>query len=222
MNHTTRRLFLGQAVAFTSIVTLPLESVAMARPRVEDKGRGSLFDQMRWFNDPASARRSGGQLLVVSRPKTDFWRKTFYGYVTDSGHFFYIPVQGDFTFQARVAGHYAALYDQAGLMARVDASNWLKCGIELVDGIGHASVVVTRDFSDWSTIRGVSAQSPLWWKMMRKGDSLEVLYSLDGKAYTSVRLGYLPLPASLNVGVMCAAPEGPGFESTFDDLQLTR
>ena len=32
-------------------------------------------------------------------------------------------------------------------MVRIDASNWMKCGLELVDGIGHASVVVTREFS---------------------------------------------------------------------------
>jgi regulation of enolase protein 1 (concanavalin A-like superfamily) len=57
-----------------------------------------------------------GLLLVRSRPKTDFWRKTFYGYVTDNGHFFRLTAAGDCTFLARVNGQYTALYDQAGLM----------------------------------------------------------------------------------------------------------
>jgi len=39
--------------------------------------------------------------MVRSRSKTDFWRKTFYGYITDNGHFFCLPVGGDFVFQAR-------------------------------------------------------------------------------------------------------------------------
>ena len=60
--------------------------------------------------EPASWNRSGNQLAVRGRPKTDFWRKTFYGYITDNGHFFHLSANGDFTFQARVNGQYGALY----------------------------------------------------------------------------------------------------------------
>jgi regulation of enolase protein 1 (concanavalin A-like superfamily) len=112
---------------------------------------------MKWMNEPASTKITDGKIIVRSRPKTDFWRKTFYGYITDNGHFFHLPVKGEFTLEARVAGEYAALYDQAGLMARLDAENWVKCGTELVDGKRHASVVFTRDFSDWSTMDDLSA-----------------------------------------------------------------
>jgi hypothetical protein len=102
-----------------------------------------LFAKMKWFNEPASAKQSGDQLIVTTKPKTDYWRKTFCDYVTDNGHSFYLPVTGNFTLESRVAGKYAALYDQAGLMVRIDSGNWLKCGLELVEGVGHASVVVT-------------------------------------------------------------------------------
>jgi len=124
---------------------------------------------MKWFNEPASARQSGDQLVVRTKPKTDYWRKTFYDYVTDNGHFFFLQVAGDFTLESRVVGKYATLYDQAGLMVRIDNNNWLKCGLELVDGIGHASVVVTRDYSDWSTVRGIATNEPLSWRIVRKG-----------------------------------------------------
>src|SRR5260370_10013997 len=115
---------------------------------------------MQWCNEPGSAKQSGEQLVVCTKPKTDFWRKTFYDYVTDNGHFFFLSVTGDFTFEGRVAGKYAALYDQAGLMVRVDASICLKCGLELVDVIGHASVFVTRAFSDCPTVRGITPNDP--------------------------------------------------------------
>lgn len=55
-----------------------------------------------------------------------------------------------------------------------------------------------------------------------QGSSLEVLYSLDGKNFASTRLGYLPLQASVDAGIMCASPEGGGFESTFDEIRLLR
>jgi len=105
-----------------------------------------LIAQMKWMNEPKSEKREGNRLVVLSRAKTDFWRKTFYGYITDNGHFLYLDASGDFTFQARVNGQYAALYDQAGLMVRLDAENWMKCGTEFFDGRRHANVVFTRDF----------------------------------------------------------------------------
>ena len=96
------------------------------------------------MNEPASSKRSGDLLTVRSRAKADFWRKTFYGYVTDNGHFVYAPVSGDFVFQACINGEYAALYDQAGLLVRQNANNWMKYGTEFFDGQRHASVVFTQ------------------------------------------------------------------------------
>jgi regulation of enolase protein 1 (concanavalin A-like superfamily) len=180
-----------------------------------------VFAVMKWMNEPAAWHKSGDKLVVQSRVKTDFWRKTFYGYITDNGHFFHRPANGEFTFEARVNGKYAALYDQAGLMVRLDAENWMKCGTEFFDGQRHASVVFTRDFSDWSTMPDLSNSAPVWWRAVRKKDSIETLCSLDGKSFTSVRQGYFAPNVKAEVGVMCAAPEGPGFESIFSDLKLT-
>jgi uncharacterized protein len=229
MNTANRRVFLTQAavlgcgVLWTGTSSIKAFAAAPKAPGAETQISGkALLAKMRWFNEPASAKQAGDQFVVTTKAKTDFWRKTFYDYVTDNGHFYFLPVSGDFTLESSVSGKYAALYDQAGLMVRVDAGNWLKCGLELVDGIGHASVVVTRDFSDWSTVRGITTKEPLWWRMVRKGSSLEVLYSLDGKNFTSTRLGYLPFQATVDAGIMCCSPEGTGFESTFDQIRLTQ
>lgn len=220
MDTTSRRRFLLQALAVSAAVSGSGLSAEEKNAAQKSSGK-SLFDRMKWFNEPASAKQSGSQLDVVTSAKTDFWRKTFYGYITDNGHFFYLPIAGDFILESKVTGMYADLYDQAGLMVRVDAENWMKCGIELVDGVEHASVVMTRDFSDWSTVGGITTKTT-WWRVVRKGDSLESLYSLDGKAYMSTRLGYLKLPKTVNAGIMCASPEGKGFKCTFDEIQLTQ
>ncbi len=229
MKTANRRVFLTQAATLScgvlwnnSMMAKTFALAPVARVSESQLSGKSLLAKMKWFNEPASAKQTGEQLVVTTKPKTDFWRKTFYNYVTDNGHFFFLPVTGDFTFESRVAGKYAALYDQAGLMVRIDFGNWLKCGLELVDGIGHASVVVTREFSDWSTVRGITMKEPLRWRIVCKGSSLEVLYSLDGNNFTSTRLGYLPLPATVDTGIMCCSPEGTGFECTFDEIRLAQ
>jgi len=119
-----------------------------------------------------------------------------------------------------VNGQYAALYDQAGLMVRQDAVNWMKCGTEYFDGSRHASVVFTRDFSDWSTMPDLSDTAAVWWRAVRKKDSIETHCSRDGKSFTMIRQGYFPPGTQVEVGIMCAAPEGPGFEALFDNLKL--
>jgi uncharacterized protein len=216
---TDRRTFLRQSLLLSCATIIGTSMVKAVYPAVADT-ESDLISRMRWMNEPASWKRSGDLLMVRSRAKTDFWRKTFYGYITDNGHFFYLPVSGDFAFQARISGEYAALYDQAGLMVRQNAENWMKCGTEFFDGQRHASVVFTRDFSDWSTMPDLSRTTPIWWRAVRKKDSIETLCSLDGNNFTSVRQGYFLPAVEANVGIMCAAPEGPGFQAVFDHLKL--
>jgi len=213
-----RRVFVNGSLAVAGAL-MTGAATSEAAPDIEARN-GDLVSRMRWMNVPASYKKLGEKIVVRSRSKTDFWRKTFYGYITDNGHLFYLEATGDFTFQARVNGQYAALYDQAGLMVRLDAENWMKCGTEFFDGRRHASVVFTRDFSDWSTMPDLSDSAEIWWRAVRKKDSIETLCSLDGQKFTSVRQGYFVPGAKVRLGIMCAAPEGPGFEATFSDLKL--
>ena len=190
-----------------------------AGPNTEVRN-GDLLSQMKWMNEPASYKRVGETMVVHSRAKTDFWRKTFYGYIMDNGHFLYLETAGDLMFQARVNGQYAALYDQAGLMVRLDAENWMKCGTEFFDGRRHASVVFTRTSRIGRRCRTSPTRLTSGWRAVRKKDSIETLCSLDGQKFTSVRQGYFVPGEKVQVGIMCAAPEGPGFEATFADLKL--
>jgi len=180
----------------------------------------NLLTAMKWMNEPASSKITGDQIVVSSRPKTDFWQKTFDGFVADNGHFFHLSVPGEFTFTAWINGRYATLYVQAGLMVRVDSENWMKCGTEFLEGKRFASVVFTRNFSDGSNMPDLSETEGVWWRAVRKNDSIETLCSLDGVKFTSIRMGYFPPARPVEVGIMCAAPSGPGFEATFKNLKL--
>ena len=106
---------------------------------------------MSWMNEPPIWREADDELHVTTGASTDFWSRTFYGFIRNSGHFRHRPVSGDFSAEVRITADYRALYDQAGLMLWAGPDNWLKTGIEYTDGAMHVSTVVTRDgYSDWS------------------------------------------------------------------------
>ncbi len=171
---------------------------------------------MQWYNEPPGYTDREGVITVRVGAKTDFWQKTHYGFTPDNGHFYYQTVSGDFTAGVKVIGAYTALYDQAGLMIRTDAEHWIKTGIEYLDGVQHASAVVTRIYSDWSVVALPVNPAALWLKLKREGDAVEISYSLDGAAYQLLRLAYFAPGGEVQIGVMCAAPQGDGFEARFE------
>jgi len=217
-----RRDFLQQTLGLAlaaPAVALAAENGAGGKPWLEGS---DMVAKMNWLNAPAGVTYGAGVVTAKTKPRTDFWRKTYYGYVTDNGHFYYLPVFGEFTFRARVNGKYATLYDQAGLMVRLDDKNWMKCGTEFVDGKRRASVVFTHDFSDWSTMDDLSQNAAVYWRVVRRKDSIEAQVSEDGAQFFTVRQGYFQPFVAVQVGLMCAAPEGAGFEATFDELRLEK
>jgi hypothetical protein len=175
---------------------------------------------MKWQNEPPSWHADGPVIEVVSGRRTDFWRETHYGFVRDDGHFFHDRIEGDFVAQVKVSGRFLALYDQAGLMVRRDESHWLKCGVELVDGVQQRSAVVTRHYSDWSVVPMPHNPASIWIRVTRRGAAVEVQCSEDGERYTLLRLAYLTPEPVVDVGIMCASPDGEGFSATFEGLEI--
>jgi regulation of enolase protein 1 (concanavalin A-like superfamily) len=175
---------------------------------------------MQWYNEPTAWHDTGTRLTFSVGGKTDYWRVTLHDFIKDDAPFYYREVSGDFTATVKVTGEYASLYDQAGLMVRESPTVWLKCGIEYLHGVQQASAVVTRDFSDWSVVALTDNPRSIWIRVQRIGSALEVYFSRDGEAYTLIRQAYLSDAATLQVGMMAAAPAGPGFEVTFEEFTL--
>lgn len=108
------------------------------------------FNDGKWLNEPAHWQANEAGLTLTTDEKTDFWRETHYGFTRDSGHFLAFPTTDGFTAQIRVQGEFRTLYDQAGLMVRIDEKRWMKTGVEFTDGEAFLSTVVTDGRSDWS------------------------------------------------------------------------
>ncbi len=181
--------------------------------------RKPIWSAGQWLNPPAEREQVEATLRFRVERATDFWRKTHDGGIRDNGHFLFTRVAGDFTAAVKFTADYRDLYDQAGLMVRLDEANWLKCGVEYVDGEQLASVVVTRDWSDWS-VMPIGDPSEVWFKLRRRDETFEIEFALDGESYRPLRQAFLTDASALEVGIMACAPQGGGFTVMFDDLQL--
>lgn len=181
-----------------------------------------------WYNEPKRWSINGTTINVHTDGNTDFWRKTHYGFERDNGHFYYHSLPGDssFTVTVNVRGKYHAIYDQGGLMLRINEYNWLKCGVEYVDGHQFASVVMTvNGWSDWSVV-AIEAPDVLKLRVRRAKEAVHIDYAKgENGDFKMMRLAYLPViesSQSMMVGIMCASPNDTtqGFDISFEDLNI--
>ncbi|MEO0560597.1 MAG: DUF1349 domain-containing protein [Chloroflexota bacterium] len=173
---------------------------------------------MDWLNEPQTWSQDGDTLTVTADGETDFWRVP--GTHSDNGHLIYQALTGDFTATVKFQGDYGTRYDQAGLMLRESDTVWLKAGVELETQGLLASVVLTRGYSDWGFTPLPDTIDFVWFRAVREGGMINISYSLDGETYALIRQGFLTETATLQVGMMCAAPQGGGFQTVFEQFAI--
>jgi regulation of enolase protein 1 (concanavalin A-like superfamily) len=173
-----------------------------------------------WFNTPKQWKATGNNLTLTVEPNTDYWRITHYGFIRDSGPFYYQEVAGDFEATVKITGQYKELFHQAGLMIRTDNKNWIKTGIEYVDGVQNVSAVVTHNVSDWSVVPRHDSPKSMWLSLLRKGDYVQIKYSFDGVKYDMLRLAYFRPKVKVQIGVVAAAPGKQKFDALFENFTV--
>ncbi|MFI1094285.1 DUF1349 domain-containing protein [Streptomyces sp. NPDC020917] len=172
-----------------------------------------------WLNPPAGTRQDGADLVVTTREGSDFWRTTSYGFVHDDGHALLVPFPPGTAVEVSFVADFPELYDQAGVMVRVDAGTWIKAGIEHSDGEPQLGAVVTHGTSDWSL-----APVPDWAgrevtvRASRAGDAVTVRARCDGGPWRMVRLAHLDPDADAQAGPLCCSPLHAGLEVRFTRL----
>ena len=176
---------------------------------------------MEWLNEPASWQRTGDVLTVSVDPGTDFWRETGYGYIRDSGHVYGELLEGDLDVSVRIRSAFGTQYDQAGVMLRADDRTWLKTGVEFFEGRPRLSTVLTLGRSSWIVTDLPDGADDILLRVARRGDAVEVRYLVGDGQPELAALVYMPPDRAVLAGVMCAAPEGPGFRVSFHGLYVT-
>lgn len=172
-----------------------------------------------WLNPPDDWRRDGDALTCRARPGSDFWRRTAGAGLIDTGHFHYRRQAGDFEMTAVLAGDYAADADQTGVMLRVGPDAWMKTGVERLGGQLHAATVFTRDWSDGSSLT-VGTPRSVTVRLRRTGQTLACAHAVDDGPFVDSRIGHLPMPDAVELGVMCASPAGAGFQARITKITI--
>ena len=185
---------------------LKIKIMSIAFMAVATSSMAQSLNKMNWLNEPQQWEIKDGKTLVMDVPaKTDFWRISHYGFTVDDGPFYY----------------YVTTFDQMGLMLRIDHENWIKAGVEYVDGKQNVSAVVTHRTSDWSVVQLPDAPRSIWIKAVRRLDAVEIFFSRDDKEYIMIRTCWLQDNCPVMVGLMGACPDGKGFTATFEEFKVT-
>ena len=178
------------------------------------------LEKMQWFNEPEEWNIKNNKLTMVVTPQSDYWRISHYGFTVDDAPFLYTQRGGEFEVKVKISADYKARFDQTGLMLRIDHENYIKAGIEYVDGKYNLSTVVTHRTSDWSVITLDKPVPYVWIKAVRRLDAVEVFYSFDDRNYVMMRNAWLQDNHPVMVGVMGASPDGNGFNAQFENFSI--
>ena len=182
--------------------------------------KGQNLDKMQWFNEPSKWEVKNNTLSMFVTPQTDYWRISHYGFTVDDAPFYFSTYGGEFEAKVKLSGDYKTRFDQSGLMLRIDYENYIKTGIEFVDGKYNISTVVTHKTSDWSMITLDKPVSFIWIKAVRRLDAVEIYYSYDDKNYMLMRNAWLQDNRPVMVGLMGASPDGNGFNAKFENFSV--
>ena len=181
-----------------------------------------LSDDYFWFNQPDKFQTGNG-LEIWTMPQTDFWQRTHYGFRNDNGHCLFREVTGDFSMTTQVEFRPTAVYDQCGLILRVDENNWIKASTEYIGEASSklGSVVTNRGYSDWATQDISSSVKTLWYRASRRGPDFLIEASRDGAAWQQLRICHLhEVGGKLSAGIYACSPLENSFWCRFNFLQF--
>lgn len=181
---------------------------------------GQTLEKMNWFNEPDNWSINDGTLTMEVTPNSDYWRISHYGFTVDDAPFYYAEYGGELEAKVRISGDYKVRFDQAGMMIRLDHENYIKTGIEYVDGKYNLSTVVTHKTSDWSVIALDRPVECIWIKAVRRLDAVEIFYSFDDNEYIMMRNAWVEANHPVKIGMFAASPDGDGFNASFSHFKV--
>ncbi|SFF31751.1 DUF1349 domain-containing protein [Sunxiuqinia elliptica] len=183
-----------------------------------------LFSDFYWINPPDEFSIEEQEVCWQTKPQTDLWQRTGYGFRHDSASLFVTEVTGDFSFQLKTAYPNAeSLYDQCGIVMYQNSEQWLKASVELISrDHAHLGAVLTQQgYSDWSSTDIPASEREMWYRLSRRGNDFYLENSEDGKLFKQMRLFHFKLETiKARIGVYACSPTSGSFQASFSEFEL--
>lgn len=183
------------------------------------------INHLEWIYPPKQSFLSAEKIVITTDPLTDCWQRTHYGFQKDNAHALVLPLKEDFCFTFKASFVYGAQYDQCGLMVYQDSDNWFKASIEYIDDSLQqlGSVVTANGYSDWAMQDIDTSVQAIYYRLSRSGADFCIEYSLDGIAFSQMRVFLFEKGAGvLRTGLYACSPSDHQFDATFSEFTLTK
>ena len=181
--------------------------------------------QFQWKNEPEDFTVQDGKITLTTKPHTDFWQRTHYGFRNDSGHCLLKTVQGDFTMEVSAQFTYQGRFDQCGVIAYHSADTWVKGSIEKEnEQMGRLGSVVTNlGYSDWATMDVPATLQAVSYRLHRRGDDFLLEHAFTDQAWVQMRIFHLHhIPRKSRPAFTPAVPWIPPFPPSLPSRSSAR
>lgn len=173
-----------------------------------------------WLNPPAAVEIVNESLFVTSKEGSDFWRKTSYGFIHESGHALLFDFPNETAVEAQFVVNYTFQFDQAGLIIWHDNANYVKAGVEFADGKPQLGAVVTIENSDWSVAPVEDWMNKIVTvRASRSGDALTIRAKCEGD-WQFVRVAPLDPNKTWKAGLLVSSTNRGGLIVEFKGLKF--
>ena len=198
------------------------------------------FNVAEWINKPRKYEILESFVKITTEPHTDFWQRSYYGFMHDNAPALLVKRSEDFSFTVKVVFEYKEKYDQCGVIIYLDSENWFKASIEYEnENLSRLGSVVTNyGYSDWATT-DIVPMNQMWYRLSRRGPDFLIESSIDGSKYKQMRIFHihklgdttekisrqnsLELPKqTINFGLYACSPLDSSFIATFSVLNFEK
>lgn len=183
-----------------------------------------LIKDFQWLNEAEVLSLTADALHFKTKPDTDFWQRTYYGFSHDNGHMYLCESSKTyFSFSCKFSFDGSERFAQAGLIIYQDSANWAKTGIECENSeySNLGAVVTNAAYSDWSMAPISPDCKSLHLRLSRRGSDFLVEYATSAEAYQPLRIFHLDkAEAELRFGFYACSPGREGFTACFSEVEF--
>lgn len=181
--------------------------------------------QFKWTREPKSFEIKNETVIIVTKPHTDLWQRTYYRFQNDNAPVFQMETtEKFFSFTVKTEFDSKKRFDQCGIVMYLDSENWLKASIEYEnEEFQHlGSVVTNKGYSDWATTEISADVKSIWYRLSRREDDFRIEASEDGIKFKQMRICHMhDLKDPIKFGIYACSPEDSSFTATFKQFELT-